>query len=116
MMRKFDLNKVYLRESELKRDCKKWLVANGWFVQHIQVGKIPGRRNVSKGVWDTYIAKDGVSVWLEFKVRDRQLTAEQMEFESYLHVARIPRIVVRSFNDLLRLKFYKKEKQHVQSR
>jgi hypothetical protein len=60
-----------------------WLNAQpGCFAKVIQIGKIPGRRNVSKGVSDIVGAWKGKALAIEVKRPGEDVTEEQVSFLS----------------------------------
>lgn len=50
------------------------------YVRVVQIGIIPGRKNASKGIFDTFVTQGSRTVWLEYKRPGESLSDEQAIF------------------------------------
>lgn len=73
------------------------------YVRHVQIGIIPGRRNASKGMFDTVVMQRGRVVWIEWKMPGEDLSDDQTEFYESCLRAGVEAYVIRSLEELMGL-------------
>jgi hypothetical protein len=68
-------------ESEIKADIMAYLRAlPGCYPRIVQIGQIPGRKNISKGLSDIVLCYRGRTWWIEVKRKGERPSPEQSEF------------------------------------
>lgn len=83
-------------EGIIKRDCKRELKANGWYVFHVQQGALS-----HKGISDLIAVRDCQTVFIELKASKGRQSADQIEFERELKQHGGVYMVVRNIQNLI---------------
>lgn len=83
-------------EGIVRRDVKRELKANGWYVFHVQQGPLS-----HKGISDLIAVRDGKTVFIELKARNGRQSSDQVEFETEISSHGGKYMVVRDVQDLI---------------